>query len=211
MINMDFSKAIAIDSDQLEWSPSPKAGVWRKRFARQEAEHGHATSVVWFEAGSEFNKHPHPKGEEIFVLEGVFSDHTGDYPAGSYLRNPEGFSHAPYSTNGCKLFVKLCQFQDGDQQHVLKPNLLELADGRHQLHQFNGEHTSLMKLKAGERCTIEQDDGFELFVLSGELELLDDDTTNLQAFSWYRAPFAPQALAATADAVVLVKQGHLAS
>ncbi|MCH7887928.1 MAG: cupin domain-containing protein, partial [Proteobacteria bacterium] len=33
-------------------------------------------------------------------LEGVFSDVHGDYPAGTYLLNPEGFSHGPFSEHG---------------------------------------------------------------------------------------------------------------
>ena len=118
MLNLDFSKRIAIDSNALSWDQSPMAGVLRKRLAREEAERGHATSIVKYEAGARFNSHPHPLGEEIFVLEGVFSDETGDYPAGSYIRNPEGFEHAPFSEQGCILFVKLHQFHSKDQQQV---------------------------------------------------------------------------------------------
>jgi hypothetical protein len=56
------------------------------------------------------------------VLEGVVSDDTGGhlthYPAGTYLRNPEGFRHAPFSKQGCTIFVKLHQFQDADRRRV---------------------------------------------------------------------------------------------
>ncbi len=41
------------------------------------------------------------------MLEGVFSDESGDYPAGTYIMNPPGSSHAPFSDSGCTLFVKL--------------------------------------------------------------------------------------------------------
>ena len=40
------------------------------------------------------------------MLEGVFSDEGGDHAAGTYLRNPPGSAHAPFSREGCLLFVK---------------------------------------------------------------------------------------------------------
>lgn len=52
------------------------------------------------------------------MLQGVFSDESGDYPAGTYFRNPEGFSHAPFSQDGCVILVKLHQFQAQDRAHV---------------------------------------------------------------------------------------------
>jgi anti-sigma factor ChrR (cupin superfamily) len=41
------------------------------------------------------------------VLEGTFADEHGVYPAGTYLRNPPGSRHHPYSPDGCVIFVKL--------------------------------------------------------------------------------------------------------
>lgn len=116
---MDFFKQVVINSQTLTWQASPMAGVWRKPLAREAAEHGHATSIVKYEAGSSFNSHQHPLGEEILVLDGVFSDEYGDYPAGSYFRNPDGTSHAPYSKDGCTLFVKLHQFDKNDTQQLV--------------------------------------------------------------------------------------------
>ena len=119
MLHMDFSQRVVIATHQSEWLASPMPGVWRKLLAREEAEGGHATSIVRYDPGSSFKRHEHPGGEEILVLDGTFSDQTGDYPAGTYFRNPEGFSHAPFSEPGCVLFVKLHQFQPGDDRHVV--------------------------------------------------------------------------------------------
>ena len=110
---------IVINSSVMGWTSSPMPGVWRKPLAREETERGHATSVVRYQAGARFSEHAHPLGEEILVLEGTFSDETGDYCAGTYLRNPEGFRHAPYSEEGCLLLVKLHQFQASDTAHVV--------------------------------------------------------------------------------------------
>lgn len=75
------------------------------------------TSIVRYDAGSAFPAHDHPEGEEILVLEGVFSDEHGDWPAGTWLLNPEGFRHAPFSKPGCLLFVKLRQAAGSARRH----------------------------------------------------------------------------------------------
>lgn len=85
MLNMDFSRRVVINTAQQVWQASPKAGVWRKPLARENQESGHATSVVKYDAGARFNSHPHPLGEEILVLSGVFSDHSGNYGPGTYF------------------------------------------------------------------------------------------------------------------------------
>ena len=90
------------------------AGVWRKPLAREAVEHGHTTSVVRYDAGSRFPEHAHPLGEEILVLEGIFSDEHGNYPTGTYLRSPPQSKHSPFSEEGCVLLVKLDQFDPTD-------------------------------------------------------------------------------------------------
>ena len=110
-INGDLSKACSVDTGQLAWTKSPSGTVWRKRVHLVgPPEAGQVTSVVRYDADSRFASHAHADGEEILVLSGVFSDEHGDYPAGSYLLNPEGFQHAPHSKEGCELFVKLRQY-----------------------------------------------------------------------------------------------------
>ena len=95
--NMDFSKRVVIHGSEQEWISSPSANVERIPLERENKESGHTTSLVRYRAGASFPTHAHPKGEEVLVLEGVFSDENGDYPAGSYIRNPAGTSHAPFS------------------------------------------------------------------------------------------------------------------
>jgi hypothetical protein len=110
-VNGDLSRFVAMHTAEMDWTPSPSRGVWRKRLHHVGPEEsGQVTSIVRFEPGSSFPSHDHPDGEEILVLEGVFSDEQGDFGPGSYLLNPEGFRHAPYSAPGCVLFVKLRQY-----------------------------------------------------------------------------------------------------
>ena len=49
----------------------------------------------------------------------TFEDDQGAYPAGTYVRNPPGSRHRPFSTAGCEIFVKLRQFQAGDDARVV--------------------------------------------------------------------------------------------
>ena len=71
MLNMDFGKRVMVRTGEQEWAPSPATGVVRKPLAREEAERGHATSVVRYEPGASFNRHEHPLGEEIAWLHAV--------------------------------------------------------------------------------------------------------------------------------------------
>lgn len=119
-LNGDLMRYIAVDTAQMQWTASPSGTVWRKRVHRVgPQESGQVTSIVRYDANANFPQHDHPDGEEILVLEGVFSDEHGDWPAGTYLLNPEGFRHAPFSKDGCVLFVKLRQFPGTNRQHVV--------------------------------------------------------------------------------------------
>ena len=60
----------------------------------------------------------------FITLEGVFSDVHGHYPKGTYVRNPVRSSHAPFSDDGCVIFVKLAQMPEDEAsgQHVVDFN-----------------------------------------------------------------------------------------
>ena len=106
-IHADYSQRVTLNHHDLPWISSPEAGVDRKMLERLGGEVAKATSIVRYQPGSKFHAHTHEFGEEILVLDGVFSDETGNYPAGKYLMSPPGSSHAPFSELGCTLFVKL--------------------------------------------------------------------------------------------------------
>ena len=118
-LNGDLSLRALMRAADMVWQQSPSGSVWRKRFHLVGgAESGQVTSIVRYDKDSSFPAHDHPDGEEILVLEGTFSDEHGDWPAGTYLLNPQGFRHAPFSREGCLLFVKLRQYAGADRHHV---------------------------------------------------------------------------------------------
>ena len=118
-INADLNQQVVIDTANMEWQPSPSGTVWRKPLYREGGEFGPVTSIVKYDAGGKFRTHSHPQGEEIFVLEGEFCDDHGRYHAGTYLLNPDGTQHAPYSDQGCILLVRLRQYDGEDRKQVL--------------------------------------------------------------------------------------------
>jgi len=105
-IRADSSETIVLQTNELPWEPSPAPGIERRYLSRDE-EKGLVTSIVRYASGASFPAHTHSAGEEIFVLEGTFADENGTYPAGTYLRNPPGSRHHPFSPDGCVIFVKL--------------------------------------------------------------------------------------------------------
>jgi anti-sigma factor ChrR (cupin superfamily) len=213
MLNMDFSKAVTIDTASQAWVPSPKAGVWRKPLAREEAERGHATSIVRYDPGASFHGHNHPLGEEILVLEGTFSDETGDFHAGTYFRNPMGFVHSPFSKEGCVILVKLHQFQPDDSTRLAietdKAQWQELQPGLQVLllHEFGSERVALVRQAASvPGIPHEHAGGEEIYVIEGELR---DADGCYPAGTWLRRPPGSRHCpVATQDALLWVKAGH---
>ena len=118
-LNADFALPVVIRPGDAPWVASPLAGVERQMLDRIGEELARATSIVRYAPGSHFSAHGHPGGEEFLVLDGVFSDERGDYPAGTYVRNPIGSRHAPFSREGCTIFVKLMQFDPADRAEVV--------------------------------------------------------------------------------------------
>jgi len=181
------------------------------------AESGQVTSVVRYEPGSTFPAHDHPGGEEILVLDGVFSDEHGDWPAGTYLLNPEGFRHAPFSQPGSMLFVKLRQFPGAGRQHIVldtpraawRPSDEEGVDVKH-LYQQPGfsDRVRLERWTPGSAHQRTYADGAELFVVEGELA---DELGVYPALSWLRFPVGSRHRAKTDGGCTLyVKEGGLA-
>ncbi|PCH61443.1 MAG: cupin [SAR86 cluster bacterium] len=214
MLNMDFSQRVVIKTQENDWLDSPHKGVRRKLLSREDVERGHATSVVCYEPGASFAAHDHPLGEEILVLEGTFSDEHGDYPAGTYLRNPEGFRHTPFSKLGCKLLVKLHQFKEGDDEKVqINTNETQWHPGRGglevmPLHEYKGASTALVFWPAGERfLPHHHNGGEEIFVISGEF--IDEHGRYPQG-SWIRNPhMSKHDPHVEVDTLIMVKVGHL--
>jgi anti-sigma factor ChrR (cupin superfamily) len=215
-LNSDFTQRVVAYAGDASWTASPHPDVTRRMLDRVGAEVARATSVVRYAPGARFERHVHGGGEEILVLEGVFSDENGDYPAGTYVRNPPGSAHAPFSREGCVLFVKLWQFSAHDNETVrintrsqawlpgLVPGLSVMP-----LHSFDGVNTALVRWAGDTRfSTHSHPGGEEIFVLEG---VFRDEAGVYPAQSWLRSPRWSQHTPFTGPegALIYVKVGQL--
>lgn len=217
-LNADMGQFVRVNTQEMEWTASPSGTVKRKRLHLYgPAESGQVTSVVRYMPESNFPEHGHPEGEEIYVLEGVFSDQAGHWPAGSYLLNPESFRHAPFSKEGCVILVKLRQYPGAKRTHISRDtNTLEWekteVDGLtcKWLYREMGqpETMRLVHMQAGARPgPITYAGGAEIFVVSGAFS---DEKGTHGAGTWLRYPAgAAHIPVIDEDTVVYVKEGHL--
>lgn len=219
-IHADRRLAARVQGAQLPWVASPAAGVERRMLERIGGEVALATSIVRYAAGREFHHHTHGLGEEFIVLEGTFSDEHGDYPAGTYVRNPPGSGHAPYSRAGCVIFVKLRQMPaDETRRVVLRPEeRCWMAHGeegglsRAPLFAGDGVEVCLERLPPGyHRKGVFRAGGEEIFVLEGAIEMPDTRRAAFGPGGWLRHPGDFNAgFTAAGGALLWVKRGHLA-
>ena len=96
-------QGVAIATARTAWVPGLVSGLQVMPLHGFGSEH---VALVRWAPGTHFQPHSHPGGEEIFVLDGVFQDEHGSYPAGTWLRNPPGSVHRPWSDPGCTIWVK---------------------------------------------------------------------------------------------------------
>ena len=215
-LNADFDQRVVIRPEEMTFVPSPMPGVERKMLDRVGDEVARATSIVRYAPDSRFPEHVHGGGEEFLVLEGIFSDEYGDYPAGTYVRNPIGSAHSPHSDGGCTIFVKLHQFAADDMEHVVvdtrsaqfrqgvSPGLTVLP-----LHSHGTENVALVRWAPGTRFSPHTHwGGEEIFVIEG---IFSDEHGDYPAGSWIRSPHLSRHQPFSEQGcLIYVKVGHLA-
>jgi len=215
-LNADFSRRVAVHAARLPWVASPMAGVERRMLDRIGEEVARATSIVRYAPGSHFSPHVHDGGEEFLVLEGVFQDEHGEFPAGSYVRNPPTSRHTPGSVPGCILFVKLWQFDLSDRTQVeidTRTMSYRPATGRPGVEFIplfcdTREEVSLERWAPGAPITMTLPGGAEVLVLDGDFH---EGSERFEPQSWLRLPADStlEAKAGSEGCKVWVKTGHL--
>jgi len=214
-LHADFSQRVVLSSPDLPWLDSPMPGVQRQMLERDGEEVARATSIVRYAPHSHFSAHTHGGGEEFFVLDGVFSDEYGDYPAGTYIRNPVGSTHTPSSQDGCTIFVKLWQMQPDDQQRVAIATTQAswfpgLVTGLQvmPLHTYGTENVALVKWAPGTQFQHHSHfGGEEIFVLDGVFE---DEFGSYPQGTWLRSPNGSRHTPfSRSGCLIYVKTGHL--
>lgn len=185
MIRTETDMPILVDTTQVPWVPSPAQGIERKMLERDGGEVARATSIVRYAAGCRFPAHTHDLGEEYLVLCGVFSDEYGDYPPGTYVRNPWKSVHQPFSQQGCEIFVKLRQLPDGEQRLVVSTHAMDSGASSQVLFDGGRERVAIVSLNEGDTVDHPDGEGLETLVLQG---ILGANGTHWPARTWIRLP-----------------------
>lgn len=199
-INGNFKLFAATNFDASNYIASPAYGVNRFMLDRVGEEKARATTIVEYKPNSKFPQHTHIGGEEFLVLEGTFKDQFGEFPSGTYVRNPIGSKHAPWvDDDGCTIMVKLLQMADTDEG--TDPLHIDLESAKEQ-NGISTESGTILELyrneQTGERvqmhwlnpnssipCDDEALNGEEYFILQGSLELNGDTYSK---WGWIRYP-----------------------
>ncbi|MDM7984292.1 MAG: cupin domain-containing protein [Maricaulis sp.] len=214
-LHSNFNERVVLRPEDREWVASPASGVERQMLDRIGDEVARATTIVRFVPNSSFEPHGHELGEEYLVLDGVFSDESGDYSAGHYVRNPPGSSHTPFTREGATIFVKLRQFDPMD----LAPKSIDtrkadfspgLVDGLSvlPLHNAGTEGVALVKWEPGTRFNRHRHwGGEEILVLDGTFQ---DELGDYPKGTWLRNPHLSEHTPFSEDGcLIYVKTGHL--
>lgn len=213
-LNANFDERILVRFDENDWVASPMPGVERKMLDRIGDEVARATTIVRFAPGSAFSAHTHDGGEEYLVLDGTFQDEDGDFPIGSYVRNPPTSSHTPAAQDGATILVKLHQFDLSDRTQVqidsTAGNWTQAAAGVETLplHEDPRETVVMERWAPGTTRQLDAAGGLEIFVIDGSLTEGGDTLTR---WDWLRVPVGGrfEANAEENGAHVWIKTGHL--
>lgn len=215
-LHSDYAQRVVLHQEDLPWVDSPEPGVQRRMLDRIGDEQAKATSIVRYEPNTRFVAHRHDLGEEILVLDGVLSDEYGDYPAGTYLMNPPGSSHAPYSESGCTLFVKLRHLGDEQREReLIDTNTAEWLQG------LVPGLTVMPLMRQGSGSTLvrwapntyfnphRHYGGEEIYVVDG---VFADEYGTYPKGSWIRSPHLSMHTPYSKEGcTIFVKTGHLIS
>ncbi len=188
-IRSDFSQAAVVTPADFHWVTSPGGEVERVMLDRVGDEVAVATSLVRYPPGSRFPPHEHGLGEEYLVLEGEFADERGRYPPGTYVRNPPGSRHTPFSDPGCVIWVKLRQFHPDDDRQLVMSLLDPLPEENvtaRELHRYDGEVVTAITAAADAAISLPAGRWVqEVLIVEGVVSWLDQP---IAAPGWLRVP-----------------------
>ena len=208
---------VVVDTEALVWISSLVAGLRYRMLDHTRGELEPATSIVAYPPRATLPAHEHHVGEELLVLEGLFTDEFGHYAEGTYVRQPPGSKPTRrVGPKGARLFVKRGQLPNGDVQRVVVDTTAAawrrgVVSGLSvlPLHEFGTEHVALVRWAPNTYFHRHAHwGGEEILVLDG---VFRDEHGNYPAGSWLRNPHlsSHQPFTAGEGATIFVKVGHL--
>jgi quercetin dioxygenase-like cupin family protein len=104
------SKLTAVDTNSAEWErlPLPEIGAVLDRLPLiADPDTGMDVLKVVYKAGFTNPWHTHNCAHAVYVLDGTLTAHQGNYPAGTFVRFPEGgtMTHGATDNDCTSLFI----------------------------------------------------------------------------------------------------------
>jgi anti-sigma factor ChrR (cupin superfamily) len=93
-----------LDATALQWQPSDTPGFDLVTLF-ENPSNGESTALMRVEPGASTGSHSHDLFEEIYVLDGDFSDEERTYLRGQYCVRSPGTLHTAASEHGCVLLL----------------------------------------------------------------------------------------------------------
>jgi len=98
------SASVVINTREADWIPGYAPGLDVMLLHTFQDEN---VVLIRWAPNTPFKEHTHHGGEEVFVIDGCFSDENGDYPAGTWLRLPDQSRHSAFTgDDGALLYLK---------------------------------------------------------------------------------------------------------
>jgi len=102
--DQDDSASVVINTRETDWILDYAPGLDAMLLHKFQDEN---VVMIRWAPNTRIKEHTHQGGEEVFVLDGCFSDESGDYPAGTWLRLPDQSNHNAYTGDeGALLYLK---------------------------------------------------------------------------------------------------------
>jgi len=204
-IRTDFNQEELVDTNTMEWSKGPFTGTQIKILDRiVGSDHAPCvTALCKFDAGCVTPEYMNENGDDMLVLDGTYSDDTGDYPAGMYIRDQRTSAHISRSREGCVIFAKWNWIAKTDMNSkMIKKNIMDAsaewttaADGHKFQTLYKSEHTGetvvihLLEPNTSSKWH-EPKAGVEAFCLDGSCSIIDSETDmelcKIKAGVWHR-------------------------
>lgn len=99
-------RRIVLDTNRLEWQPVQTPGITVKTLYDGRPAYPETMVLMKFEPEASIPRHSHTGGEEFLVLDGTLEDESGVYPRRTWVRNPRGSLHAPFSHEGAVIYLR---------------------------------------------------------------------------------------------------------
>lgn len=169
-------------------------------------------STVRYEPGARFSAHDHPLGEEILVLEGVFSMKPAITPQAHTFATRRISPRAIQQRRLRAAGETWHQFQATTHSTWLSIPTANLHPGTGNLqvlslHHHGSEQVAPVRWPVGERLTVRHSGGEEIYVISGELK--DEHGTLPRGHVDSQPAYEPAPAVCREGDADLVKVGHL--